>query len=562
MAGSILTPNSIWGDLVFEVKPTAKTIYTVEKDGLIFERFYIEGLNVLDKPISIYAYMIRPQKTEKTPLVFVAHDFFIKENQKIDFEFLRQGYSVVSVDFAGVNEFSQYYTKYPEELNYANFINAKDNLFTIDNEVKNSCWYVWASVAKYAIRYFASLKNFSTLGVYSFGEVNTILWQAVATENKGVDCAVFCMNAGWTSYRKYYKYSTTAEPLFPNDVLKYIAGVEAQSYATYIKCPTLVLSSTNNRDFDMDRIEGTLFRTDEKVYTCTYYSVNLSGIIDNEGWDDLNIFYSTFLKKTGTKSTLNKDVEVKCEIKDGKIEIKASTKEEFDSLVVYVSEEVVKPSNRAWELLEEYKEVKKGVYLFEYTPHKYSGMVTVFAKMKGKQGFTTCSSTVAKRFTENEIEKPNFRNILYTSREGKMENTFAPFDESYAFSNEMDVENLGKIKRVKGAMGIYGMTSNYGVITYKLALSKFKPKDDSIFMFDIYLPEGGEVEALLITDTGETKTYTARANLVPGNIWHNVKFIGKNFKTSEGMGLKTYENVIAFALKCDKKYVVNNILWV
>lgn len=563
MAGNILTPNLIWKDFQPLTKPTKRSIYTVKKDGLLINRFYLDGLTVKDKEISIFACISELDNQDIKPLIVSVHDFGFEKFNDTDFELIKQGYAVLSIDFAGEENGKENYTKYSAGLEYANYNNAKSQLYTIEDDVSDSCWYAWTSVMKYVLRYLASLKNYSKIGVLAFGQASTIAWQAVATEEK-VACAVFGFNAGWKSYNKYFKYSTTAEPLFSSNVLKFVAGVEVQSYMSHVSCPVLLLSSTNSREFDLDRAYATISRINEKIYSNVNYSVNYRDVLDKASYDDLVQFFKVFLKKEGKRTDLSKDIDVKTQVENGKVKITVSTKEEdFKSLCLYCAEEQLDPAKRSWEKLKEYSNPKKGVYVFEYIPYKDSKIAFFFAKMENRNGFTTCSDVVAKRFEATASQVQLKQNIIYSSRIKGNESTFAPFDENFALAKELDANANGQIKKVKGALGFYGITNDYGLITFKVGQSKYHPSEQSMLMFDAHLPNGGEVSVSLVADVdGSFKTYTAKFDVVGGNIWHNLKVKLKNFKTEEGMGLKSYEKVCALGFSSNSKFVINNVLWV
>ena len=271
-----------------------------------------------------------------------------------------------------------------------------------------------------------------------------------------------------------------------------------------------------------------------------------------------------FLKKEGKKTDLSKDIDIKTELVNDKIEIIVKTKEEnFKTLDLYCAEEQLDPAKRCWEKLSVYKSPKKNVYVFEYTPYKYSKIAFFFVKMENRNGFTTCSDIIAKRFEENQSQEQLKQNLVYSSRIKGSESAFAPYEENFALGKEIDALGKGAVRKEKGALGFYGITNEHGLITFKMGESKYHPTERAILMFDAYFPEGGEMSVSLIADiNGEVKTYTAKCNVVSGNIWNNIKISLKNFKTEEGMTLKSYEKVFALAFLGNGKCVINNVLWV
>ena len=81
-------------------------------------------------------------------------------------------------------------------------------------------------------------------------------------------------------------------------------------------------------------------------------------------------------------------------------------------------------------------------------------------------------------------------------------------------------------------------------------------------MLDVFVKGGGDFCVKAITDYyGEKTEYTAKINIF-GDLWQNVQLEINNFKTAEGMGLKSYENVEALEFSSEKRFIINNLLWV
>ena len=113
-------------------------------------------------------------------------------------------------------------------------------------------------------------------------------------------------------------------------------------------------------------------------------------------------------------------------------------------------------------------------------------------------------------------------------------------------------------------MGIEGVTCEWGLLTFKIGASKYKPSENAILLFDVYAKEAGSVTVKLIADYSGRKTeYMLRANLSGGNVWQNVKMDLNKFKTAEGMSLKNVNIVNALVFEVEGgDYLINNALWV
>ena len=83
-----------------------------------------------------------------------------------------------------------------------------------------------------------------------------------------------------------------------------------------------------------------------------------------------------------------------------------------------------------------------------------------------------------------------------------------------------------------------------------------------MFMLDVYVNGGGDFYVKAITDYFGKKTeYVATIKLV-GDLWQNVQVEINNFKTAEGMSLKSYDNVQALEFSAAQEFLINNLLWV
>ena len=111
-------------------------------------------------------------------------------------------------------------------------------------------------------------------------------------------------------------------------------------------------------------------------------------------------------------------------------------------------------------------------------------------------------------------------------------------------------------------MDMAGLSCKNGLLTFKINAEKYKPVDSAMFMLDVFLKGGGEFSVKAITDFFGSRTeYTATIRLI-GDFWQNVQVELNNFKTAEGMTLKSYEKVEALEFFAQGEFLMNNLLWV
>ncbi len=562
MAGTILTPVAIWRDFTIKATPTAEVISQSKSGNLCVTELYIKGRTVKDGSVDVFAKLVKGKAVESAPAILMLGDF--NRSCKAEQEDLaRKGYIVLAVDVAGKGEGKDHFTHYPNSLYHANYNNVKDNLYKIEGNIDHTCWYEWTAVMRYALAYLKSLDGVTKVGGFSIGEACTVMWQVASTDD--LDCACFALNAGWNGYRGMYKFGGGVEPHFSNDLYKFIAGVEPQSYATHVRCPVLMLSPTNSDNFDVDRAYDTVSRIGEEYYRAVHYSVGHFNSISGGGYNDALIFFESALKKKG-KLSLPKEVDIKCDIIDGALNIQVlPDKKELVSVSVYISEQTARPALRAWRKIGEPKSVtKKGERIFEFEPYPESGMVTLFAKAKYSSGFSICSKIISKKFTVEEINVGYKDNIIYSSRLPFAQSIFVLPCDNCNDCEQVFVSDKRAVKVKKGAGGIEGVCRECGLTTFKVNSKKDKPKQDAILMFDANAKTDCKLTVKLISDYfGSPLEYLATVKLFGGNVWHNFKLSRNKFKTIEGMPLKSYDKINAISFVSDDgEFLLNNALWV
>lgn len=559
MLGTILTPTAIWKNFTVKDNLSFNVISEEKVNGVIYTRFKLEGREVEDGKVNIYAELYRKATSKETPAVLLIEDFVIRDDKTLVKDLLKQGYSVLQIDIAGFSQGKENYTEYPASIEYANYELVKDNILNVERSADTTCWFEWSAVIRYAIKFLKELPLITKVGVVGSGMVATALWQAVAIDYN-VDCAVVALNPGWLGYRGAYKFSGVEQQL-DDQLYKFIAGIDPQSYVSHISCPTLLLTATNNDEFDCDRAYDTVSRIEKDIYSSVHYSQNHINKINQDAYNNAELFLEKFLLEND-EIYLPNDCEIKCEVVDGELDIQVNGDSEgLKSVTVYIAEQMVKPSLRSWRAVTAKKKAS-GSYVAKYLPYNKSEMVTVFATLKYSNGFTTCTNVIAKKFSEEEIKVTYKNNIMYSSREDNLASLFTPANTiDVSVGAEMFSKN--DVVKKKGPMGIIGITHASGLLTFITCRKKNHPEDNAIFMLDVYTKNPTQLVVTLTADYFGSKTeYFARIDILGGDIWHNVKIEMNKFKTIDGKVLKGYADIQAVTINTGEEFLINNALWV
>lgn len=554
MAGTIYTPITLWEGFKFDLPIEEKSVET-EKDGFIYKKIHLSGRKTKKGVVDIYALAVYDKKKTKMPGILILPNYTKTVDEKILLEFAKKGYYALMVDYAGNGEDDEK-TVYPDDVSYARYSQNTD-IHKIETDAKQTCWYEWVCVSRYAYYYLSTNEAVSSVGGFGIKHGATVLWQLATLEK--LACAVFCFSAGWHAYRGHFKYSDNPEPELTDETYRYLAGIEPQSYAQHVQCPSFLITATNNCHFEVDRVFDTMQRVDSSLPRYVNYTVQTESLLDANSYKSVFKFLEKELK--GAKVELPEEMEISCEMENGEIFIKV--KPDFNhlsSLVIYSAEETANPAVRCWNLCAEKIETTDSYVLFKYQPYKYSGQAFFFASAKYNSGFNICSKIICKKFTPNQCFNENKSNVIYSSRENK--NLFSPNlleanTETVAY---MSQEDFKLVETKKGAFDIEGVTAKNGIRSLKINNKKDKPKENSILLTDVYAPDGGVLKVILTLNNGDK--YSLSQKVSGGEVWHKCSFSLVKFKTEDGMALKSVDDVCSITFEFDGQYLLNNILWV
>ena len=569
MSGKFLTPAAIWKDFTTDGEVKAEIIRESATKNFSFTYLRISGRKTHDGEVSIYAVLTRKAQLTLAPAVLVVQDFCDGADTTLAKYLAEQGYTVLTVDLAGgaynnlkaeVSGVDKPYTVYPESLSFANFDEETVKKAEIEGDAVSTCWYEWGRVIRYALEYLKSNPLVTKVGALGIGEAATPLWH-VLTADCGLSCAVVIGNAGWKGYRGIDKFGDTPEPQFNDEALKYLAGVEPQAYAAHVKCPLMLLAPTNSPDYDIDRAYDTVSRISANIYTAVDYTVGGRKCVSTESFGGALTFLEAFLVKDTPE--LADEVSFKAVAADG--EIKAEVTPDLKGLKkvsVYFSEEEPDSALRSWNKEEKIVSEKDGVYTFRYVPYCDSETVTCFARAEYENGLNVCSVVCSIKLEGKGFSENNRHRVLYSSRSSSGLNGYYPAVENDSAPCGIDLCGKAMVKVRNGPMDIAGVSCDEGIVTFKVNMLKYKPAQGAMLMLDVFVKGGGDFCVKAITDYyGEKTEYTAKINIF-GDLWQNVQLEINNFKTAEGMGLKSYENVEALEFSSENRFIINNLLWV
>lgn len=565
---TIVSAISLWKKFDLS-NPLGASEWGIENaDGMRRSHISYYGHNAEDGSVRIYARFCRPEGEGKRPTVLFLGDAGERVSEEILTFFAAKGYAVLIPDYSGKTEKDTdgvMRTVYPPSLEYGNLDKAQGLESLRDLETEQTTWFEWTYVALYSIAYLKSREDVGNIGVVGVRMGGEIAWQAMLSPD--IKCGVPISAAGWRSFAKYAKFGDDIAHNLSDDRHRYIAAVEAQSYAPYVKCPVLMLSALHDKKFDCDRAYDTYSRIGNEDGNALAYSMESGGCIGPNGLADMELFLEKNLKgrEIYIPDTLNVSlketeeglqVDVECD-KEGILE---------ESGVFYAEADVkTKSAYREWRCKHKVDgiSVKNGKYSCTIQPFAGATAAFVFAYAKYINGFRVMSKIVSRRFNKTDVAAVRSRNVF---TDGNLECFSIAEHEEYSIGG-IFLERSAVPKHFIGYGGIKGAYSVGGIRTYKISSPRFVPMENALLAFDVYSPQTQDITVtveMAHVEKGDG-SYVCTVPVKGGGKWKRVILKAGDFKGGEyGYPLENFCDGSALVFDCadeEQEFGVTNILW-
>ena len=560
----ILTPSAVWKDFKGNLPLKDSKVNEMTYDGITYSEVYFSGREINLSRVRIYGLYARPNPlpvNRKIGALLIMPDFCDTINLELVNHFAKMGYAVLMVDYRGEVGEGTNHTIYPSEIEYANY--GKEDMFTVERTAKETCWYEWACVGKYAISYLKSRLEVDKIALLGIKQGANVGWQMLYNEER-VNCFVSLFGAGWQAYKGLFKSEGTDIEM-SDERYRWLGGVDAHVYAQYCNCPVLYLTATNSSDFDCERSADTLSRVNENISCSFNYSPRLCQTIDKKSADDIALFLKKHITKAGAASdrlyfpespTLSLALGDDGRTVFAKVSINEPDK--LKNLTVYLSEGIYDPSKRNWcQMLSVKASSTPECKYFKLPLGGGSSFAHAFAVADYKNGVSISSRIVMKKF---DVEIPSTTaSMLYSSRSGV--DCFTVCDEiGHSVGKIFFNENSG-VELVECANGIAGVTSRYGLLNYRIVECRFNPDVRSILKMDVYCEDYTLLNVrVVVVENERQEDYSATLELKGCRVWQKVQIDFASLKSASRMSIKGFEDIVAIKIEAESRFAVNNIL--
>ena len=564
----ILSAVSLWKkfDVSNPLNPEVLNRTEDKAAGMVFSDVVYSGRAAEDGDVRIFAMFGKPSSGGKFPVVLLLPDAGTELDQELLYYFIDKGYAVLMPDYSGErgDGASSPHTAYPPSLSYANS-SESGGLDVLTEDADKTCWFEWISVALYSIEYLKTREDVTEIGIVGIRTGGEIAWKAMLSPS--VRCGVLVNAAGWRAYRNIGKFADNAENNMSDERHRYIAGIESQSWAPFVKCPVLMLCALRDETFDYDRAYDTYSRIGAPDGSAITYSADSGSCIGPDAIADMDLFLERNLK--GREIYIPKPLNISLKNENGilRAEVEFDEGGILDGACLYYAEsgERTKSTFREWHriLRADGKEVKNGKMTCELRPYGGASAVFVYATAKYINGFKVASKIASKKLDRPDAAAVKSR-VIYSG--GDVDCFGVAAYEDYSVAG-IFLEEEAVPKRVKGYGGIGGAYSVGGIKTYKISSPRFVPDENAILEFDIYSGKDMEVKVAVdgVNGDNQLERYSTMLSVRGGGKWKRIILQPGELKSEiSGMPLKSFAEGQALLFDCEdeeSEYAVTNILW-
>ncbi|MBQ3235609.1 MAG: dienelactone hydrolase family protein [Clostridia bacterium] len=549
MANEILTPITLWEGFDDSL-PFKETVLKTETIGnAVFNYFYFSGRSVAKKRVRIYGVYAKQKNTKSDTIVILPS---VSEGADVNLVsyFSSLGFNVLTVDLRGKVDGETDFTVYPDEISYANYEQRGRRMDYVDTNARETSWYEWCAVARYAVSYAKADNPNGKIGVLGLKHGANVAWQLTATDDR-VNAAVFAFGAGWLAYKGVDKFSQEEIEL-DDERCRFIAGVDAHSYAQLVKVPVLYLGATNSPEFDPERAIDTLQRVNNQNKSWHNFVNSSFDTLDRYCLTDVQVFFQKYLSSKRVKFPSVPKISLEVDGEDVVYTVEFSNVDDVKSVHVYASSNAMNASERVW-FMPPLESSKEGECVFRRRLHGFVDFEIAYAVVKYNSGLALSSKFVFENVNINSNSK--IPNVIFSS--SRLMTTFIVDDfKGKKLGNTFTVDKLREY--VNGPLGILGVSTKNTLISYAIKEFGEVLNDKSFIKFDVFTQVADTVTIKLLSKSGFE--YATSVKLLGQNKWQNLTVEFSEFKTDIGMPIKNFDDIYSIAVSSQGGVAVNNFL--
>ncbi len=559
---AILTPITLWQDFDDSLPSNEEPISERREDGIVWRDLYLYGRNVGSGAgrVKIYASYVYPEDKESFPTVMILFEAGLLFDKRLVLRYVKNGYGVLCVDYSGERP-DGYYTVYPKIVDYANFARAGRHIDHCDQSAKETSWYEWASVARYAFNYLHRRPEVSAIGAIGLRTGGEILFKLAPYVP--LSCMISVCAAGWLAYRGIAKFTGDEKRILDEERHRFIAGIDSQTYAPLVKCPVLLVSAINDRKYNFDRVFDTFRQINPEAEKALLFSAHGSGLVGEHSLKDIDLFLDKYLR--GRTVFLTKPISVAVgEDAEGNLVVTGTfdATGEIKEFGIFYTEDVVSSTTRDWtRILGRPEDLDGNVGKVPLSLYNGTSKALVYAFVCYSNSFSATSKILEINVNKKYHNACPRSRVIYSEQDEF--NGFSIFRRRMAAVADCFSEGArASVRRLPGFGGIKGLAAAPGLISYRVGDPRFKAPEGTSFCLDAYSAVPAKLRITFYCDEEEKVGYSTEVNVPAGGTWSCYLFDPDDFKTQAGAVLESFSEVVSVVFVSEEDVLINNVLWI
>ena len=249
VAPTMQSPEDLWRGVDIHKTPLdIEILSTRVEDGIRIETLTFVGEIIGDRPVRVYAFRAVPIGPSNVPGILHIHGGGQTCSMAWVMYWAKRGYACVSHDFCGRWQGRTSFTDWGP-LPQGNMESAQGG-YQVHPTPRESSWFHWTLVARRALSVLAEVKavDDDRLGIFGISVGGTLCWMVAGTDAR-VKAAVPIYGCG---YNIDERKTVWGFPPLTSDQQLFQQVVSAEAHASFVRCPTLFLSATNDHHGWMD----------------------------------------------------------------------------------------------------------------------------------------------------------------------------------------------------------------------------------------------------------------------------------------------------------------------
>lgn len=552
-----MTPTQVWEGYNPVKDPLQSSVQSSAEIGdLQVTEYFFTSETVEDGKVRVCCRSVfKKGGAERKPTVIVLPSLNAKCcDEEILERITNNGYAALYVDYAGIFPEKELHTTFPKSLSFAEAEKAKENLHFLEENARQTPWFIWAKICRRAITMVEEslYADRTSICVLGFEEGAQLAWILAGIDGR-LKTVVPVFGGGYTYYQGIPKY---LQSNIANDEEQrvWIAGIGAETYSRAVSCPVYFIAASNNTVSDIDRAGDILDNVPIpqkglSISPRTNLQFSLSSYKGLECWLEI------FLKGNGYELPQMNYEFINL---DGELFLRYKSTELPKSFEAYISYAEIHPAARDWHTLDDpIVDSNTGDWLFKIKFFDYNEQLFVFVNSTFENGIVLSTPVLeivpdTLKITEPLLPRVKTSRIIYNNALGL---------SSSAIESDSLILDESLLTLVKGPFDIIGLTATSGrIVSYKFGKSPFSAESDIVLQMDVYSKSARTV-AFNLLNFEDKKIYSASASLSGGEMWQRIAFVASDFKSKDNKSLQTFSEIEKAVFKDAENVLFNNILW-